>query len=430
MSILKMIINSVIQGLCKDKSMRNGVLFASFSFLNKGFGFLLLLILASFITPAEYGYLSLYTTVLMVVGYFIALSSEGFMDVAYFQDKKNGVTNTFSCVFFLSVSFLIISVSFVSLKIPGVNRFLELENELLYICLFTSFFNVYNNLILSICRVKENVKAYGILSCGSAFLNFALSIILVKYCSLNWYGRVYAQGFCALLFGAIGLVYFFKNGYFSTKVKKNLKPLLMWSIPLIPHLASNFIRSGCDRYIINNFHSISDVGLFSFALTLANIIVMVGAGFNQSNSVDIYKVLGNDNLTSKDKLQKQKVKIRNYVLMYVITTILVVIAVVLFIPLLLPKYVDAMPYFCILALYGLFVCFYLVYTNYLFFYNKTRNIMYVTVGSSLLHLALSLALTRFSLYITAFIYVLTQGLVVLAIRYLALRSLKENLMYK
>ena len=420
-------LNSIVTSFVHNKTMRNGALFASFSFLNKGFGFLLLLILATFITPAEYGYLSLYTTVLMVVGYFIALSSEGYMDVAYFQDKINGITNTFSCVFFLSISFLIVALSFVSLKIPWVNRFLGLDNDLLYICLFTSFFTIYNNLILSICRVKENVKAYGILSCGSAFLNFTLSIILVKYCSLSWYGRVYAQGFCALLFGTISLVYFFKNGFFSTNVKKYFKPLLMWSIPLIPHLATNFIRSGCDRYIINKFHSISDVGLFSFALTLANIIVMIGAGFNQSNSVDIYKVLGDENLSNKDKMRKQKVKIRNYVLMYVTATILVVISVVMIIPLLLPKYVDAMPYFCILCLYGLFVCFYLVYTNYLFFYNKTKNIMYVTVGSALLHLALSLAITRYSLYITAGIYVITQGLVVIAIRHLALKSLKEQL---
>lgn len=53
--------------------------------------------------------------------------------------------------------------------------------------------------------------------------------------------------------------------------------------------------------------------------------------------------------------------------------------------------------------------------------------MYVTVGSALLHLALSLALTRYSLYITAGIYVITQGLVVIAIRHLALKSLKEQL---
>jgi len=192
-----------IKGLFKSKTVRNGMLFSAFSFLNSGFSFLLLLILASFITPSEYGYLSLYATVLMVIGYFIALSSEGYMDVAFFKDRKNGITNTFSSVFLLALSILLFLLLIVSLRIPGLNSFLEFDNVILYIALFTSFFTVFNNLLLSVCRVKENIKAYGMLSCGSAILNFTLSIILVKYCSLSWQGRVYAQGSCALIFGQL-----------------------------------------------------------------------------------------------------------------------------------------------------------------------------------------------------------------------------------
>lgn len=418
---------NLIRRLLSEKTMRNGFLFASFSFLNKGFGFLLLLILAGFITPAEYGYLSLYTTVLIVVGYLIALSSEGYMDVAYFHDKKNGISNTFSCVFLLSSSILILFTLIVAINIPGLNNFLELNNEILYICLLTAFFTVYSNLILSVLRIKERVFAYGAYSCGSVLLNFVLSIYLVKYCSLSWIGRVYAQGICAFLFGIVGLLYFFIKGYFSSQVKHFFKPLLLWCIPLIPHLATNFLRAGCDRYIINSFHSITDVGLFSFALTLANIVVMIGAGFNQSNSVDIYKVLGDETIPDSVKFQRQKTKIRNYIILYSLTTIVVVLSVLILIPLILPKYSAALPYFCVLSIYGLLACLYLVYTNYLFFYNRTKNIMYVTVGTAVLHLLLSLTLTRYSLFITSAIYVFTQAIVVIAIRRLAMDSLKTNL---
>ena len=72
--------------------------------------------------------------------------------------------------------------------------------------------------------------------------------------------------------------------------------MLFWGIPLIPHSASNFFRQGCDRYIINAYYDISEVGLFSFALTLCNIIIMVGVGFNQVNSVNIYKIAAKDPL--------------------------------------------------------------------------------------------------------------------------------------
>lgn len=51
----------------------------------------------------------------------------------------------------------------------------------------------------------------------------------------------------------------------------------MWGIPLIPHLATSWIKQGGDRYIINYYYTLAEVGIFSFALNLSNIIDMIGA---------------------------------------------------------------------------------------------------------------------------------------------------------
>ena len=56
--------------------------------------------------------------------------------------------------------------------------------------------------------------------------------------------------------------------------------------------------------IINSNYSIEEVGLFSFALNLTSIITMIGLGFNQVNSVDIYKILGDNEHDNKWKLKK------------------------------------------------------------------------------------------------------------------------------
>ena len=63
--------------------------------------------------------------------------------------------------------------------------------------------------------------------------------------------------------------------------------MLLWGIPLIPHLATSFVRQGCDRFIINNYYTIEDVGIFSLALNLSNVIAIFGSGFNQSNSINL-----------------------------------------------------------------------------------------------------------------------------------------------
>jgi len=412
-----------------NKTLLNGALFSIFSFINKGFGFLLLLILANYIAPAEYGYLNLYNTVVMVVGYFIAMSSEGYLCVSYFREGEVGIKNTFSCILGTTV---ITTLLFCAILFVGgyvLADALNLPLASLYLAVSISFLTVYTHVNLDLFRLREKVGIYGVFSCGNALLNFILSILLVKTLLMGWEGRVYAQMICYTVFGVIGLLYFLKENYISLPNKEHWKKMLLWSIPLIPHLATNFIRQGCDRYIINYYHTIEDVGLFSFALNLANIIVMVGMGFNQSNSVDIYKVLGDKSMDvelKKNHLGKQRKMVG---IVYILLSVLIVALFMILTPFLVPKYSSCTRYLPLLGVYGLLNCGYFLYSNYLFFFGKTKMIMYTTFISSIVHLVMSLLFTQYSLMFTCLIYCITQGVILYMIVYLAKKELNQQLSY-
>lgn len=413
--------------IVSNKSLLNGAFFSLFSFINKGFVFLLLLILANYIAPAEYGYLSLFVTVTMVIGYFMALSTEGYLGVAFFKDKKYGVKLTLSGVVMIATSMALLMFLCLYLLGDTICKVLQLPLPILFdavgVCFFTLLFNLYIDYI----RLQERALFYGFISCSNALLNFVVSILLVKTYLMGWQGRVYAQLGCFVLYGIVAIIFFTRKRLWVKPNWVSLKKIIIWGLPIIPHLAANFIRQGCDRYIISYNHSIADVGLFSFALNIANVVIMIGIGFNQSNSVDIYKVLGNTELSKDEKLKSlksQRVLIQR---VFFVLTLLIMIIGYFTLPLILPKYVGAMNYFLCLAIWGFFQCLYFLYTNYLFFYNKTRNIMYITFGTSLLHLTLSLLLTKYSLYYTCAIYVFVQILVFLLIRKAALKVIKNNL---
>ena len=417
---------SNLEDLIKNnKTLLRGSLFSIYSFVNRGFAFILLLILANYIAPAEYGYLSLFSTVVMVLGYFMALSSEGYMSISFFSEGESGIKKSFSCILTICIciSFLLCFV-LVALG-DDLSSLLDLEESILFYAVVIAFFTVFNNLLLDLFRIREKVVIYGWLSCGSALLNFIISIILVKGLLLSWQGRVYAWMGCTVLFGLIGLWYFFKSGYFTSQIRQFYKPMLMWSIPLIPHLATAFIRQGCDRYIINYYHTIDDVGLFSFALNLVGIITMIGFGFNQSNSVDIFKVLGDKLMPVTSKMQHLAKYRRVFLLLYFVLTFLIALLGYMLVPMVLPKYSNAMNYFILLSVYGFFVCVYLVYTNYLFFFKKTRVLMYITVTSAFIHLLLSFFLTRYSLYNTALLYGITQAGTAILVGIVAMKQLNQ-----
>lgn len=405
----------------------NGALFATFSFINKGFSFFLLLILANYIAPVEYGYLSLFSTILMLLGYFIAFSTESYFSLAYLKDGVEESKKVFTNVLVTTTTvFLIIIIALISYG-SSFSKWLSLPIDSLYLAVITVFFNVYVNTNLEYYRIQEKVITYGVLSCSNALLNFIVSILLVKTFDLGWEGRVYAIAGCSFLYGVFALYFFIYKGYIKRLDASLLKQMLIWGVPLIPHLASNFLKQGCDRYIINYYHSIEDVGIFSFALNLTTLITMIGFGFNQSNSVSIYKICGNKEITRDIKNKSLSRQRKVYLALYFGASIIVVLSCMMAVPFILPKYTPSLPYMPLLGIYGMLVCFYLIYTNYLFYYKKTKELMYITVSSAVIHLVLSLILTRYSLYFTCGIYCISQLFIVLLVRSQALKTIRENL---
>lgn len=416
-----------INNLRRNKTLKNGALFSLFSFINRGFSFLLLMILANYIEPGEYGYLSLFSTVVMVIGYFISMSTDGYMTISYFKEGEFGIRNATSSLLVITSIFTFLFLGVLLVWGETLSQMLNLPLSTLYLAIIICFFTVYTNENLHLFRVKERVKIYGFFSCSNAFLNFIISILFVKTMLMGWEGRVYSQTLCFALFGIIGLFYLAKGKYIGKPNWNYMKGMLLWGIPLIPHYATNFIRQGCDRYIINYFHTIEDVGLLSFALNLTNIIIMIGSGFNQSTSVDIYKILGNKDIPALEKL-KSLASLRSQIFkVYLFSSSAIVLACYILVPVLLPKYSESMPYFLILGIYGFFQCIYFLFSNYLIFYKKTKNIMYITFSSSVLHLGLSLLLTQYSLYFTCLIYTISQALVCLLIYRKAKKVLKAEL---
>lgn len=134
-----------IRNLSKNKVLLNGTLFSLFSFINRGFSFLLLLILANYILPKDYGYLSLFVTVSMVVGFFIALSTDGYLSVAFFKEGNDGVRQSVSSVFAISLVTSLLLFCVVFLFGTELSVVLELPLNVLYLVVCISFFTVFSH---------------------------------------------------------------------------------------------------------------------------------------------------------------------------------------------------------------------------------------------------------------------------------------------
>lgn len=418
----------ILNIIYNNPAIIRGSLFSLFSFINQGIGFILLILLANYIQPTEYGMLSMFNTFTQLLTFFIAFSAAGYVSVSYFSKDFVEFRRDFSSIMILGVISILLIVPIIIFFSSNIVDILGIPNLYIWISVIICITQFLHNINLDIIRIQEKVSKYGIYSCGFAILNFMLSIIFVIGYHLSWNGRVYAQLVIAIVFGLIAIFQFYQQNLLTTRINTNqLKSIALWGLPLIPHLTSNWIKQGCDRLIINDAYSMEEVGIFSFALNLVSIITMVGYAFNQVNSIEIYKTLGdreNNNDWKKKKLRQQR---RSILLIYVFAFIIITIACLLGVPILLPKYSMSVVYFIPLSLYGFGVCLYLLYCNFLFYYGENKKIMMITFSSSLFHLLLSLLLTRYSLLYTAIIYVVMQLYIVLLVRRYANQILQTEL---
>ena len=418
-------IYNVLERIKSNKTIRNGGLYSVYSFIGRGASFILLILLAKYIQPAEYGQLSLFNTVVMLLGYFMGFSSFGYISVSYFKNSKQDFKKDFTVIItlylFTTAFFILILMVFEDY----LSNILHLSPILLWYAIIISLFNIFFYINQDLARIREKVGTYGILSCSSALLNFVLSLILVIGFKQSWMGRINAQLLCTLFYGFVAIVFFLKYHLFDFHLSwDRYKVIFLWCLPIIPHLTTNWLRQGCDRYIIDYNYSVYEVGLFSFALNLIAIFTMIGFAFNSTNSVSLYKLLSNKegytDVTARiSKLTRMMFYI--YTIACVVLTLILPVIVYVF----LPKYVPSLQYFYLLSVFGYLECIYYIYINYLFYYGKTQQIMYITFGTSVVHLLLSLVLTRFSLYYTAFIYIVVD-LIQIILLYKISSSLKRQ----
>lgn len=410
----------------KNSTILRGGLFSIFSFFNKGLNFLLLIVIANYLTPDAYGELSLFTTLVTLVGYVICLSSEGYASISYFKESESEYQSTISSIFLLPCGIFLFLCGVVSISSIFTERLFDLTIRDVYFALFISFCTVFVNVGLDYFRVKEKILTYGKISCSYALLNFILTLVLIVNFQIGWHGRVYSLSVCSLIYALFSFSVFVKDKRFSfhSISFSSIKKVVIWGIPLIPHLASTWIKQGGDRYIIKANYDMAEVGIFSFALNLVNILCMVGVAFNSSNSVDIYKSLSKPSDSTIGRLHGYTKKM---LLLYAVISIVLLLVCISLVPLLLPQYADSMGYFALMVPYGYLQCIYFLYCNYLFFYGENKQIMKITFITSIVHLLLSFILTRYSLYATAMVYTMTQLLVISFLRLKVAKILRNKL---
>lgn len=393
---------------------KHSALFAIFSFFNKGISFILMFIIVKFIDPEGYGYLNLFNVSMQVFAYFICLNSISIVSISFFRETWETFKKTINAIIWLTFICAICLAFITVIFNQQIERLTGLSLMFQLTALAICFFNVFSELNLSMWRIEEKVVKYGLYSCSVAIFNFILTIVFIVCLNQNWLGRIESQALIGFIGFIVSSFFIWHKGLLIRKVPSwaEFKECLKFGVPLIPHNISFWFRQGLDRYFINYSFAAATTGLFSFSYNFANIITILGDAFNASNSVFIHKNLGNRDETQqaviRNRLRKQTIVVT---LFFLVITVSIIIGSWIVIPIFFKNYAGSTHFILIQCSIAFFQCIYLQFVNFLFFFKKTKGLMFITTSVSVLHVVASAIFTKYSIFYTLYIELVSQILI-------------------
>lgn len=352
--------------------------------------FLMLPILTYYITPNEYGNLALIETTILFLLPFVSININGAINVEYFKLKNSEFKEYVSNALFLSFIACLIFLSVFYIFSNEISTLIHLAPIWIKLLSLFAFLRVLSSVVLVIFQASGQVKNYAIFSLSQAVLDFALSYYLIVVLKEGFIGRIEGVYGAFFVYTIISMVIFYKMDYFKSKFTlKYTKDILDFGVPLILHSISGVVLAMSDRYFISYFYGNAQVGLYTTAYQVSGLLLLISMSVNQAWSPMFMKFMQEKKFSTVNKI------IKILFVLFILSAIGVYfIKGIIYQYFIGEKFQISLDYFLPLLVGFLFQSLYFLYTNYLFFYKKTKVLAMITFLGAIVNLLLNYILIK------------------------------------
>lgn len=372
-----------------NKLFKDSFLYVFTDVVNKAIPFVLLPILTHYLSPADYGVLATFNSLIGVLVIFIGLSVHGAISVNYYSLKKEELARYIGNVVYILMASFILVFLFITLLQNYLFSKLAIPYVWMLMASFMSLASFFVTINLSLWLVEQKPKLYGGFQIGETAIKFGLSLFFVVALTMSWEGRVLGMLIGSIISALASIFFLWKRGYLNMTFDKSyIKDALNFGIPLVPHQLSFWLRSGAIIFILVDIVGQKETGLYNVGSQFVIPIGVLTAAFNKAWVPYLYRKLS----AQPTFLEKQKIVKFTY--LYFIGILLLALLVSYILPfvialLLEERFLDSAIYVSYLAFAAAFQGMYLMVVNYIFYQKKNKYLAYITFTSSLINVALA-----------------------------------------
>ncbi len=381
--------------IIQSRFVKNAAIYTVSDILNKMVPFVLLPVLTRYLTPSDYGIISIFFVFTAILGVFMTLETNTAISVNYFKISRDELR------IYIANVLLIISVAtsliFLILVIfhSNISNLLALPVEWLFIGVIVTLLQFFTTINLILWQSEHNPIPFGFYQISQTIFNLSLSLILIIGFGMGWEGRLIAVSIASITFGILSFSFLFNRQYLYFKLNRSyIRDALKFGLPLVPHALSAWIRTGIDRIFLIMLISPSATGIYTVGFQIASVILVIITAFNKAYTPYLYEQL-------KEITEKQKSILVKYTYIYFIGLLILAsilsVAAPYIVDFFLGKEFIASQKFVTLIAFGFaFYGMYSLVVNYVLYTKKTKTLSFITFTTGLLHVGLSYSLISYN----------------------------------
>ena len=276
--------------------LKNIFIYGFGGILSKLVTFLLLPIITSRLSPAEYGYYDFILTISSIAAIFGMLSFEtGFQRQYYKQPTDKEKDKLISSVLFAIVLFSTIVALLVFIATPLFSKVwfdngYRIELRLACVEILASNIVLY---MLCVLLYDNKPKLYAFIAVLSAVLNALLSIYFVVVLSLGVLGALLGSVLSQCIIAFV-LLFVERSHIRSVYDRFVLKDVASFSFPMLPARIGSVANTYASRFLMISLFTVEMIGLYSLAVKLASAMALVHTAFQLAWTPYVYKILNQE----------------------------------------------------------------------------------------------------------------------------------------
>lgn len=398
----------------KKQIIRSIFLFTAISFLERGINYLITFALAAYMPPEELGKLAYALTVQAYIYPVILMYTNGAILLQYSTEKSDlnyfynsGIINIAAFVF----AFVITLVIGLLIKLS----FLYTLLILVVISLLESLRLNY----LSYSQAVLDLRKYALIALVFVALNLLITLALLFTLPPHYEYRVYAIIVSNMIVFMLMTFYLRKQLRFTIS-RQAIKSVLSFGLPLLPHAFGLLAIESLNRYFLDSYGNKHELGLYSFAFTLAAPLGILNTAFITAWTPHLYRLFKTASAQSGRKIVQMH-------FLYIVFVLCLGIFISFFakeiLGLFSNKYLDAFRYLMVIPFYFCIQAVYMIFSATLFYFRKNKSFIYLSVMNVVVSFLVNyLLFSRYGIRATAYCSIISLGVFTVFIMVLSQRT--------